>query len=525
MAAPTSQPLAARAPSRVLHSAGFRSFPEPAPAASLRFSEGRRRGARLGPPAPLPPVIGITSPLSSPFVRIWVKVALLRGYGAAWNCVVGWRLGIYLSNFGGMGEEDIDSLSQYFIHDMCLYLCSGNGVLNLLLCIFCCFLRRRMLKELTLTFFAPDWKTEVKAAGNVFGNYFQVSTYGESHGGGVGCVISGCPPRIPLTEADMQVELDRRRPGQSRITTPRKETDTCKILSGTHEGMTTGTPIHVFVPNTDQRGGDYSEMAKAYRPSHADATYDFKYGVRAVQGGGRSSARETIGRVAAGALAKKILKLKSGIEILAFVSKVHQVVLPEDAVDYETVTMEQIESNIVRCPDPEYAQKMIDAIDKVRVRGDSIGGIVTCIARNVPRGIGSPVFDKLEAELAKAMLSLPASKGFEIGSGFAGTDYTGSEHNDEFYMDEAGNVRTRTNRSGGVQGGISNGEIIYFKVAFKPTATIGRKQNTVSREHEDVELLARGRHDPCVVPTGCSNGGIHGCIGPHGPADGTHCSV
>ncbi|OEL14025.1 Chorismate synthase, chloroplastic [Dichanthelium oligosanthes] len=222
-------------------------------------------------------------------------------------------------------------------------------------------------------------------------------------------------------------------------------------------GMTTGTPIHVFVPNTDQRGGDYSEMAKAYRPSHADATYDFKYGVRAVQ-------------------------------ILAFVSKVHQVVLPEDAVDYETVTLEQVESNIVRCPDPEYAEKMIAAIDKVRVRGDSIGGVVTCIARNVPRGLGSPVFDKLEAELAKAMLSLPASKGFEIGSGFAGTDFTGSEHNDEFYMDEAGN------------GGISNGEIIYFKVAFKPTATIGKKQNTVSREHQDIELLARGRHDPCVVP-------------------------
>nr|CAB3501390.1 unnamed protein product [Digitaria exilis] len=331
-------------------------------------------------------------------------------------------------------------------------------------------------------------RLEVKASGNVYGDYFQVATFGESHGGGVGCVISGCPPRIPLSEADMQVELDRRRPGQSRITTPRKETDTCKILSGIHEGMTTGTPIHVFVPNTDQRGGDYSEMAKAYRPSHADATYDFKYGVRAVQGGGRSSARETIGRVAAGALAKKILKLKSGVEILAFVSKVHQVILPEDAVDYETVTMEQIESNIVRCPDPEYAEKMIAAIDKVRVRGDSIGGVVTCIARNVPRGLGSPVFDKLEAELAKAMLSLPASKGFEIGSGFAGTDLTGSEHNDEFYMDEAGN------------GGISNGEIIYFKVAFKPTATIGKKQNTVSREHEDVELLARGRHDPCVVP-------------------------
>uniref|UniRef100_A0ACD5TVX7 Uncharacterized protein n=1 Tax=Avena sativa TaxID=4498 RepID=A0ACD5TVX7_AVESA len=343
-------------------------------------------------------------------------------------------------------------------------------------------------------------RLEVKAGGNIFGDYFQVATYGESHGGGVGCVISGCPPRIPLTEEDMQADLDRRRPGQSRITTPRKETDTCKILSGTYEGMTTGTPIHVFVPNTDQRGGDYTEMAKAYRPSHADLTYDLKYGVRSVQGGGRSSARETIGRVAAGALAKKILKLKSGVEILAFVSKVHQVVLPDDRVDYETVTLDQIESNICRCPDPEYADKMIAAIDKVRTEGNSIGGVVTCIARNVPRGLGTPVFDKLEALLAKAMLSLPASKGFEIGSGFAGTDLTGSEHNDEFYMDESGNVRTRTNRSGGVQGGISNGETIYFKVAFKPTATIGKKQNTVTRDHQDIELRTRGRHDPCVVP-------------------------
>ncbi|AQL07969.1 Chorismate synthase chloroplastic [Zea mays] len=343
-------------------------------------------------------------------------------------------------------------------------------------------------------------RLEVKASGNTFGNYFQVATYGESHGGGVGCVISGCPPRIPLTEADLQVELDRRRPGQSRITSTRKETDTCKILSGTHEGVTTGTPILVIVPNTDQIGSDHREIANVYRPSHADATYDFKYGVRAVQGGGRSSGRETVGRVAAGALAKKILKLKCGLEILSFVSKVHQVVLPEDAVDYGSVTLEQIESNIVRCPDPEYAEKMIDAIDRVRVRGDSVGGVITCVARNVPRGLGSPVFDKLESELAKAMLSIPASNGFEIGSGFAGTDLTGSEHNDEFYMDKAGSVRTRTNRSGGVQGGISNGEIVHFKVAFKPTPSIGVKQNTVSRERQNVELLARGRHDPCVAP-------------------------
>ncbi|KAK8951153.1 hypothetical protein KSP39_PZI004704 [Platanthera zijinensis] len=346
----------------------------------------------------------------------------------------------------------------------------------------------------------PSRRLEVKAIGNVFGNFFKVATYGESHGGGVGCTISGCPPRVPLCEADMQAELDRRRPGQSRITTPRKETDTCKILSGISDGMTTGTPIHVFVPNTDQRSHDYSEMSIAYRPSHADATYDFKYGIRSVQGGGRSSARETIGRVAAGAVAKKILKLKSGVEILAYVSQVHKVVLPEGVIDYDTVTADQIESNIVRCPDPDYAQKMIDAIDVVRVRGDSVGGVVTCIARNVPRGLGSPVFDKLEAEFAKAMMSLPATKGVEFGSGFSGALMMGSEHNDEFYTDENGEIRTRTNRSGGIQGGISNGETIYFRVCFKPTSTIGRKQNTVTRNRDETELVARGRHDPCVLP-------------------------
>ncbi|KAH9768286.1 Chorismate synthase [Citrus sinensis] len=353
-------------------------------------------------------------------------------------------------------------------------------------------------------------KLQVKAAGSTFGTYFRVTTFGESHGGGVGCIIDGCPPRIPLSEADMQVDLDRRRPGQSRITTPRKETDTCKIYSGVSEGVTTGTPIHVFVPNTDQRGHDYSEMSVAYRPSHADATYDMKYGVRSVQGGGRSSARETIGRVAPGAVAKKILKQFAGTEILAYVSQVHNVVLPEDVVDHEMLTLDQVESNIVRCPDPEYAEKMIAAIDAVRVRGDSVGGVVTCIVRNCPRvcsiylshshGLGSPVFDKLEAELAKAMMSLPATKGFEVGSGFAGTFLTGSEHNDEFYTDEFGNIRTRTNRSGGIQGGISNGEIINMRIAFKPTSTIGRKQNTVTREKKETELIARGRHDPCVVP-------------------------
>ncbi|KNA13609.1 hypothetical protein SOVF_115080 [Spinacia oleracea] len=343
-------------------------------------------------------------------------------------------------------------------------------------------------------------KSEIQAAGSTYGNYFRVTTYGESHGGGVGCVVDGVPPRLPLSEEDLQLDLDRRRPGQSRITTPRKETDTCKIISGVSEGLTTGSPIAVNVPNTDQRGNDYTEMSKAYRPSHADATYDFKYGVRSVQGGGRSSARETIGRVAAGAIAKKILKKFAGTEVLAYVSQVHKVVLPEGLVDNETLTLEQIESNIVRCPDPEYAEKMIAAIDAVRVKGDSVGGAVTCIVRNAPRGLGSPVFDKLEAELAKAALSLPATKGFEFGSGFAGTFMTGSEHNDEFYMDEQGKIRTKTNRSGGVQGGISNGETIYMKIGFKPTSTIGKKQHTVTRSKEETDLIARGRHDPCVVP-------------------------
>ncbi|XP_078434559.1 chorismate synthase, putative / 5-enolpyruvylshikimate-3-phosphate phospholyase isoform X2 [Wolffia australiana] len=339
-------------------------------------------------------------------------------------------------------------------------------------------------------------RLEVQATGNQFGKYFQVTTSGESHGGSVDCIISGCPPRLPLSEADVQFELDRRRPGQSRITTPRKETDTCRINSG----IADGTAICISVPNQDQRGYDYAEMSKAYRPSHADATYDWKYGVRSIQGGGRSSARETIGRVAAGAVAKKILKMKTGTEILAFVSQVHKVVLPEESIDFDSVTLEQIESNIVRCPDPEYAQKMIDAIDAIRVRGDSVGGVVTCIVRNVPRGLGTPVFDKLEADLAKAVMSLPATKGFEFGSGFAGTFLMGSEHNDEFYVDENGRTRTRTNRSGGIQGGISNGETIYMRVAFKPTSTISRKQNTVTRDGQETKLIARGRHDPCVVP-------------------------
>eukprot|EP00899_Mesostigma_viride_P003593 jgi/Mesvir1/13234/Mv02382-RA.1 len=334
--------------------------------------------------------------------------------------------------------------------------------------------------------------------GNTFGNVFRVTTFGESHGGGVGCVIDGCPPRLEISEADMQVELDRRRPGQSRITTPRDETDTCTILSGIADGVTTGTPIAVLVMNKNTRGQDYSDMAIKYRPSHADATYDFKYGVRSVQGGGRSSARETIGRVAAGAVAKKILRQVAGCEVLAFVSSVRDV--DAENVNLATFTMDDVESNIVRCPDAAAAERMIAAIDEVRVRGDSCGGVVTCVARGVPRGLGAPVFDKLEADLAKAIMSLPATKGFEIGSGFAGARMTGSQHNDEFFRDESGTIRTRTNRSGGIQGGISNGEDIVIRIAFKPTSTITTPQRTVTRDGQETELRARGRHDPCVVP-------------------------
>jgi len=333
-------------------------------------------------------------------------------------------------------------------------------------------------------------------AGSSTGHAFRVTTFGESHGKGVGCIIDGVPPRLPISEEDLQYELDRRRPGQSRITTPRNEADKAEILSGVLDGVTLGTPIAVLVRNKDQRSKDYSEVVVAYRPSHADATYDFKYGVRAAAGGGRSSARETIGRVAAGAVAKALLKA-FGVEIVGWVSQVKDV---ECDVDPSTVTMEQVESNIARCPDPEIAEQMVAAIDGVRKKGNSTGGTVTCVARRVPRGLGQPVFDKLEAELAKAMMSLPATKGFEIGSGFSGVSMTGIEHNDEFTLDPEGNIRTRTNRSGGIQGGISNGEDIVFKVAFKPTSTIGKKQNTVTRDGVEEQLRARGRHDPCVVP-------------------------
>ncbi|ELS04127.1 chorismate synthase [Xenococcus sp. PCC 7305] len=332
--------------------------------------------------------------------------------------------------------------------------------------------------------------------GNTFGHLFRITTFGESHGGGVGVTIDGCPPQLEISEEEIQVDLDRRRPGQSKITTPRRETDTCEIISGVFEGKTLGTPIAILVRNKDARSQDYDEMSVKYRPSHADATYDAKYGFRNWQGGGRSSARETIGRVAAGAIAKKILKQVAGVEIIGYVKRIKDL---EAVVNPSTVTLEQVESNIVRCPDSDCAEKMIDLIDAIRKEKDSLGGVVECVARSVPRGLGDPVFDKLEAELAKGVMSLPASKGFEIGSGFAGTTMKGSEHNDEFYIDENGETRTRTNRSGGVQGGISNGENIIIRVAFKPTATVGKEQKTVTKDGQETVLAAKGRHDPCVL--------------------------
>jgi chorismate synthase len=330
-----------------------------------------------------------------------------------------------------------------------------------------------------------------------FGHLFRITTFGESHGGGVGVVIDGCPPRLEISESEIQLELDRRRPGQSKITTPRQESDTCEIISGVFAGKTLGTPIAILVRNQDARSLDYEEMSEKLRPSHADATYQAKYGIRNWQGGGRSSARETIGRVAAGAIAKKILRQVAQVEIVGYVKRIKDL---EGMVNPDTVTLEQVESNIVRCPDADCAQKMIALIDQIRQEKDSIGGVVECVARNVPKALGEPVFDKLEADLAKAVMSLPASKGFEIGSGFAGTLLTGSEHNDAYYTDENGEIRTVTNRSGGIQGGISNGENIIIRVAFKPTATIGKEQRTVTSVGSETTLAAKGRHDPCVLP-------------------------
>jgi chorismate synthase len=334
------------------------------------------------------------------------------------------------------------------------------------------------------------------------GVLFRVTTWGESHGGAVGVVVDGCPPRLEVDLSHIQAELDRRRPGQSRIVTQRKEPDRVEILSGLQDGITLGTPILMLVRNEDARTRDYEELKEKYRPSHADFAYDQKYGIRAWSGGGRASARETVGRVAAGALAKQVLR-SFGVEVLAWVEKVHAL---RAEVDPMTVTLEEVEATTVRCPCPATAARMIERIEAARKDGDSLGGVVGCVARGAPAGWGEPVFDKLEADLGKAVLSLPACKGFEIGSGFAGVEMTGSEHNDPFRADEGSGegrerrVFTTSNFSGGIQGGISNGEPILMRAAFKPTATIPREQETVTVEHENTTLSGRGRHDPCVLP-------------------------
>lgn len=332
---------------------------------------------------------------------------------------------------------------------------------------------------------------------SVTGHLFRVSTFGESHGPAVGVVVDGCPPRMPLDAALVQRDLDRRRPGQSRLVTQRDETDTVEVLSGVLDGVTLGTPIAMLVRNADHRSGAYDHLSDVYRPSHADWTYDAKYGVRAVAGGGRASARETVGRVAAGGVARQVLTALAGVEVLAWVSQVHDVIA---RLDPGEVTYDTVEASLTRCPSPEAAARIEEAIEDARRDGDSLGGVVTCVARGVPAGLGEPVFDKLEADLAKAVMSLPASKGFEVGSGFAAASMTGREHNDAFVPGPDGRPRTATNHSGGIQGGISNGEDITIRVAFKPTATITSPQQTVTTSGEVTTLEAKGRHDPCVLP-------------------------
>ena len=332
---------------------------------------------------------------------------------------------------------------------------------------------------------------------STFGHLFRITTFGESHGRAVGVVVDGCPPQLPITEQDIQKELDRRRPGQSNISTQRREADQACIVSGVSDGRTLGTPIAIEVANTDARSRDYDTMRTTYRPSHADYAYDAKYGVRAWQGGGRASARETIGRVAAGAIAKRLLAQQWGVNILAWVQQIADL---ESTQPSGSVDAAAVEANPVRCPDAEMAATMVERIKQARKRGDSLGGVVQAVARGVPPGWGEPVFDKLEADLARAMLSLPAAKGFESGSGFRGVSLPGSEHNDAFYTDAKGRVRTRTNHSGGIQGGISNGEEVSVRVAFKPTATIAQSQQTVTADGEAATLRGKGRHDPCVLP-------------------------
>lgn len=331
---------------------------------------------------------------------------------------------------------------------------------------------------------------------SIFGKIFQVSTFGESHGEAIGAVIDGMPPGIKIDTDFIQRCLDKRKPGQSKIVTQRAESDIAHIYSGVFEGVSTGHPISIIIFNEDQRSKDYSHIADKFRPSHADYTYQEKYGIRDYRGGGRSSARETAARVAAGALAQLFLQ-SQGIEIQAYVNQVGNIATQKNYAELDLIL---IEETPVRCPDLEIAAQMIERIEKVKKAGDSIGGVITCVVKNVPVGLGEPAFDKLHADLGKAILSINACKGFEIGSGFEGVKMLGSEHNDVFYTDNAGKVRTRTNNSGGVQGGISNGEDIYFKAAFKPVATIIPAQKSINEAHEEVDVVGRGRHDPCVLP-------------------------
>lgn len=329
---------------------------------------------------------------------------------------------------------------------------------------------------------------------NSYGKIFRITSFGESHGPAIGVVIDGCPAGLAIDEKFIQAELDRRKPGQSKITTQRKESDNFNILSGVFEGKTTGAPIAIVINNEDQRSKDYSHLADTFRPSHADFTYEQKYGLRDYRGGGRSSARETAARVAAGAVAKLLLQ-QANIEIFGYVAQVGEIKAPH----YSKMNLKETDSNIVRCPDSITAEKMIAHIDEIRKSRDTIGGIVTCVIKNLPIGLGEPVFDKLHAELGKAMLSINAVKGFEYGSGFEGVKLKGSQHNDEF-VNEGGKIKTKTNYSGGIQGGISNGEDVYFNVAFKPVATIMMEQQSVDKAGQATTVSGKGRHDPCVVP-------------------------
>lgn len=333
--------------------------------------------------------------------------------------------------------------------------------------------------------------------GNTFGQVFSITTFGESHGGAVGVVIDGCPSGVPLSEADIQPDLDRRKPGQSDITTPRQEKDTIRILSGVFQGMTTGTPILLLANNEDARPQDYQHMLGVFRPSHADYTYIRKYGHRDWRGSGRASARETLARVAAGAVAKKFLGMHSKVSVLSYVEQVGDIVA---AIEPNSVTFEQIEANEVRCPDPKAALEMIKLIQSVQAEGDSIGGVIRGVIKNVPPGLGEPVFHKFNADLGAAMLGINAVKGFEIGSGFKGATMRGSEHNDPLLVDERGAAKFTSNNAGGTLGGITSGQDIIFRVAFKPVSTIGRTQQTINQKGESVELTAHGRHDPCVLP-------------------------